>query len=91
MSFHPAYPSASDLHREADARDRDQDDLAALRELHVIVAADLAQADQVAELRHPDAGWHVSELLETLRGELVNIHGTAAEISNKPLCLESAS
>jgi hypothetical protein len=29
MPFHPAYPSTADLHREADAEDRDVADLTA--------------------------------------------------------------
>jgi hypothetical protein len=36
--FHPAYPTAADLSREAAATDRDLADLVALRELRAIVA-----------------------------------------------------
>ena len=90
MSYHPAYPTRSDLAREADAEDRDVADLVALRDLRRIVADAIARAGRFDGIRHPDRRWNVGDLLEALLGELLNIDDTAAMIRRSPLVLEDA-
>jgi hypothetical protein len=87
---HPAYPSADDLAREADAEDRDIADLVALRDLRRIVADAIARTGRIDGIRHPDRRWTTADLLEVLQGELLNIDDTAAMIRRSPLVLEDA-
>ena len=90
MCFHPAYPTAADLSREADAEDRDLADLVALRELRAIVSDALDRAARCDTIRHPDTVDHRG-LLEALQGALADIDGTAAMIRRSPLVLEEAA
>lgn len=88
MSYHPAYPSTTDLHREADAEDRDVADLVALRDLRRIDA--IARAGRFDGIRHPDRRWTTADLLEALQEQLADIDDTAAMIRRSPLALEDA-
>jgi hypothetical protein len=91
MSYHPAYPSASDLARETDAEDRDVADLVALRDLRGIVADAISRAGRIDRIQHPDRRWTTADLLEVLQDELANIDDTAAMIRRSPLVLEDAA
>jgi hypothetical protein len=88
MSFHPAFPSAGDLSREAHAITRDREDLASLATLHRIIAAALAQAGRVDPIRHPDRKWQTDELTEALEEQLANIDDTASMIRGCPVVIE---
>jgi hypothetical protein len=67
MSFHPAYPAAFDLAREADAEDRDVADLVALRELRGIVTDAISRAGRIDRIQHPDRRWTTADLLRCCR------------------------
>lgn len=86
MSNNP-YPTAADRRREADAWHRDGDDLITLRQLRRVLVEAIGRVECIDELRHPERCWSRSELLEVLRGELVNIDGTRAMIVNGPAVL----
>jgi hypothetical protein len=88
MSFHPAYPSAADLSREAVAVTRDLADLATLRELRQVVAKAFATASQADEIRHPDRRWMVADLLDALQDQLADINDTIALVWRGPVVLE---
>jgi hypothetical protein len=90
MSFHPAYPSATDLSREAAAMTRDRTDLAILRDLHSIVSHALDRASRCNTIQHPDRKWQTDELLDALHGALADIDDTAAMIRRSPVVLEAA-
>jgi hypothetical protein len=88
---HPAYPSAADLRREADAEERDIADLVTLRELRGIVADAIARAGRIDRIRHPDRRWTTADLMESLQEQLADIDDTAAMIRRSPLVLEEAA
>jgi hypothetical protein len=90
MSFHPAYPAASDLVRAADANERDLADLVALRDLRRIAAEAIARAGRIDRIHHPDRRWTTEDLLDALTEQLANIDATAAMIRRSPLVLEDA-
>jgi hypothetical protein len=91
MSFHPAYPSTADLHREHDAEERDVADLVALRELRGIVADAIARAGRIDRIHHPNRRWITADLMESLQEQLADIDDTAAMIRSSPLVLEEAA
>lgn len=86
--FHPAYPTAADLSREATAEARDVNDLVALHELRRIVATALDHAGRIDRIHHPDARWSTEDLLDALQSELRNIDGESARIRRSPVVLE---
>jgi hypothetical protein len=88
MCFHPAYPSAADLHREADAEDRDLRDLTTLRALRGIVTQALDAAERCAALRHPDRRLQTEDVIDLLAGALIDIDGEADRLRRSPLVLE---
>ena len=90
MSYHPAYPTAADLAREANAEERDVADLVALRELRGIVSDAIARASRIDRIHHPDRRWSTEGLLDVLGEELANIDDTAAMIRRSPLVPEDA-
>jgi hypothetical protein len=88
MSYHPAYPTAADLSREAVAITRDRTDLATLRDLRTIVSGALDRAARCDAIRHPDRRWTTDDLLEALQGALGDIDATAAMIHRSPVVIE---
>jgi hypothetical protein len=86
--LHPAYPTAANLSREADAEDRDLADLAALRELRATAAEAIVRAGRIDAIRHPDRRWTSDDLLDALTEQLTNIDATAAMIRRSPLVVE---
>jgi hypothetical protein len=89
MSFHPAFPTAADLSREAAALTRDRTDLATLRGLRAIVSSVLDRASKCDAIHHPARKWQTDELLDALHGTLANIDGEAQRIRTSPLVLEA--
>jgi hypothetical protein len=89
MSFHPAFPTAADLSREAQAITRDLEDLNALKKLRTIVSRALDAAGQVERIRHPDRRWTTEDLIDALTGQLTDIDDTAAMIRRSPVVLEA--
>jgi hypothetical protein len=83
MSYHPAYPSTADLRRERDAVERDLADLDTLQRLRAIIDKALTAVRELDELRHPERNWNVSELQETLCGELLNVDGMKSLIQSR--------
>jgi hypothetical protein len=80
MSFHPAFPTAADLSREAAAITRDRTDLATLTELRTIVSAALNRASRCDAIRHPDRRFQTDDLLDALHGALADIDDEAQRI-----------
>ena len=62
MFSHPAYPSSSDLSREAAAEDRNVADLVALRELRGIVADAISRAGRIDRIQYPDRRWTTADI-----------------------------
>ena len=91
MSFHPAYPTQTDLSREAAAITRDRTDLATLRELRAIVSNTLDRANRCNAIHHPDRRWNSDELLDALHGVLADIDGEAERIRTSPPVIEEAA
>jgi hypothetical protein len=88
MCFHPAYPTAADLSREAAAVTRDLADLETLSLLRIIVSHALIKADRCDEIRHPDRRFCTADLTEALEGLLIDINGEAQRIRHSPVVLE---
>jgi hypothetical protein len=88
MSLHPAYPTAADLSREAQAITRDLADIATLRELRAITAHALDRAARCDAIHHPDRRWTTDDLLEVLQGALTDIDGEAERIRHSAVVLE---
>jgi hypothetical protein len=88
MSFHPAFPTAADLSREAAAVTRDLADIATLRELHSIIEHALQKASRCDAIRHPDRRWNTDELTEALEAELSNIAGEMERLRRSPVVPE---
>jgi hypothetical protein len=90
MSFHPAYPTASQISAEANAIQRDLADQATLRELRRIVSGALDRASRCDAIQHPDRRFQVGDLTETLQGLLTDIDGEAERIKRGPVVIEEA-
>jgi len=90
MSFHPAYPTASQIFAETNAIQRDLADIATLRELRRIVLRAIAALSQCDDLRHPDKRWSTDDLQEILEGALTDIAGEAERLRRSPIVLEEA-
>lgn len=86
--FHPAYPSAADLSREATAVERDVADLATLSALRQLVANTFTVASRADEIRHPDRRWMVADLLDALQDQLADITDTIALVQRGPVVIE---
>jgi hypothetical protein len=88
MSYHPAFPTQSDLSRERSAALRDMEDLQTLDALKRLVANAIERAGRFDRIYFPDRRWSTEDLLEALMDQQENITAEMERIRHSPLVLE---